>query len=77
MLRTARASSTSLEQVGAGAFLAGAELEHRLLDAAGNEIVLQRALVLEILLGLAARHLVERRLGDEEMAASMISRIWR
>ena len=56
-------------QVGAGALVAGIGLEHRLVEAADDQIVLHRAVVLEVLLGLAARHLVERRLGDEEMAA--------
>ena len=56
-------------QVGAGALLAGRELEHGVLEAGGDQIVLQRALVLEILLGLAARDFVERRLRDVEMAA--------
>ncbi len=64
-----RASSTSLAQIGAGALVAGGEAEHRVLEPGGDQIVLERALVLEILLGLAARHLVERRLRDVEMAA--------
>src|SRR5258708_6490134 len=56
-------------RVRAGARLAGMELQHRIFQAAGDEIVLERPLVLEILLRLAARHLVKRRLRDEKMAA--------
>ena len=58
-----------LAQIGAGALLAGRKPQHRVLEAGGDQIVLERALVLQIVLGLAARHLVERRLGDVEMAA--------
>src|SRR5262245_64507587 len=47
--------------------LAGGEPQHRVLETGLNEIVLERALILEILLGLATRDLVERRLRDEEM----------
>ena len=68
-LRMVRASSTSAAQVGAGALLAGREPQHGILEPGVDQIILQRALVLEVLLGLAARHLVERRLRDEEMAA--------
>src|SRR5713101_5303743 len=49
--------------------LAGKEVEYRIFQAGGNEIILERALVLEILLRLSARDLVERRLRNEEMAA--------
>ena len=56
-------------QILAGAVLPGIELEHGILDAGADQEVLERALVLEVLLGLAARDLVERRLRDEEMAA--------
>ena len=56
-------------QVDAGALLAGGELEHRFLQAGADQVVLQRALVLEILLGLAAGDFVERRLRDVEVAA--------
>ncbi len=56
-------------QVVAGALLAAGEPEHAILEPGIDQIVLERALVLEVLLGLAARHLVERRLRDEEMAA--------
>jgi hypothetical protein len=34
-----------------------------------DEVVLERALVLQVALALAALHLVERRLGDVEVAA--------
>ena len=56
-------------QVVAGAFLAAREPQHRVLQAGRDQVVLERDLVLEILLGLAARHFVERRLRDVEMAA--------
>src|SRR6266404_593091 len=56
-------------QIDAGALLAGGQLEHRVLEAGGDEVILHRALVLEILLGLAAGDFVERRLGYVEMAA--------
>ena len=39
------------------------------LQPGGDQVILQRALVLEVLLGLAAVDLVERRLRDEEVAA--------
>ena len=45
------------------------ERQHRLLESALDQVVLERALVLQVLLRLAARDLVERRLRDEEMAA--------
>src|SRR5215510_8434762 len=57
------------EQVGTTAVLAGGEPQHSVLEAGLNQVILECALVLEILLGLAARHLVERRLRDEQMAA--------
>src|SRR5262249_57284484 len=53
----------------AGRVLARMQPKLRLFEAAGDEIVLERPLVLEILLRLAARDLVERRLSDEEVAA--------
>ncbi len=56
-------------QIGAGALVAGRRTEHRVLEPAGDEVVLERALVLEILLGFPARDFVERRLRDVEMAA--------
>ena len=56
-------------QVRAGAGLAGVQLQHRVFEAGVDQIILERVLVLEILLGTSARHLVERRLRDEEMAA--------
>ena len=43
--------------------------EHRVLEPGRQQIVLERPLVLEILLGLAALDLIERRLGDIEIAA--------
>ena len=45
------------------------EPQQRAVDALLDQVILQRALVLQVLLGLAARHLVERRLRDVEMAA--------
>ena len=56
-------------QVAPGALLASGEAQQRAVDALLDQVVLERALVLQVLLGLAARHLVERRLGDEDMAA--------
>ena len=56
-------------KIGAGELLAGGERQHRLLEAALDQIILERPLVLQVLLGLAALDLVERRLGDEEVAA--------
>ncbi len=64
----ARASSTNRAGP-AGAVLAGIGLEHGILETRTHQIVLERAFVLEILLGFAARHLVERRLRNEEVAA--------
>jgi hypothetical protein len=56
-------------QVLAGTVLPGIEFEHSLFETGCDQIVLERALVLDVLLGLAARHLVERRLRDEEVTA--------
>src|SRR6185437_3827325 len=56
------------KQVAPGAVGAGSRLEHAFIDASSDQIVVERALVLEVLLGLAARNLVERRLRDIEMA---------
>src|SRR6185312_7330095 len=56
-------------QVAAGPLFAGGQFEHGLLDAGGNQIVFQRAFVLEVLLGLAAIDFVERRLRDVDVAA--------
>ena len=58
-----------LAQILAGANFAGAELKRDILEALDDQIFLQRLLVLQILRRLAARHLIERRLGDIEMAA--------
>src|SRR6185437_5092046 len=56
-------------QIATGAFFAGSKPQHGLLDPGGDQIVLQRALVLEILLGLAAVDLIERKLRDVDVAA--------
>ena len=56
-------------QVVAGALLAVREAQHGIVEPGVDEKVFQRALVLEVLLGLAARDLVERRLRDKEVAA--------
>ena len=56
-------------QVGAGALLAGKQAQHGLLQPGLDQVVLERALVLEVLLGLAARHFVQRRLRDVDVAA--------
>ena len=65
----ARASLTIVGEIGAGALLVAGEAEHRVLEALADQVVLERALVLQIQLGRAALHLVERRLGDEDVAA--------
>ena len=65
--RMARASSTSARRSGPGAHLAVAERQQRALEPGVDQIILERPLVLEILLRLAALHLEQRRLGDEEM----------
>ena len=57
------------QQVLAGAFRAGRRPEDAFVEAGGDQVILQRALVLQVLLGLAAVDLVERRLGDIEVAA--------
>ena len=64
-----RASSTSDSRSRPARFVAGGQLEHAVVEAGRDQIILQRALVLQVLLGLAARHLVERRLRDIEVAA--------
>ena len=55
MLRIGARLLDQLAQILAGALLAGGKPQHRILDAGGDQKILQRALVLEILLGLAAR----------------------
>jgi hypothetical protein len=49
----------------AGAALARAEPQQRVVEAGRDQVVLERPLVLEVELGLAALDLVERRLGDD------------
>ena len=56
-------------QVGAGAFVARKRAEHRVVEPGIGEVVLQRVLVLQVLLGFAARDFVERRLRDVDVAA--------
>ena len=56
-------------QVAALAVLAGRHLEDAVVEAGCDQVIFQRALVFQVLLGLAARHLVERRLRDIEVAA--------
>src|SRR5215217_3578099 len=56
-------------QVGAGSFLAVPQTQHRVFQSRIDEIILERLGVLQILLGGAALDLIERRLGDIEMAA--------
>ena len=63
-----RAWSTISRRSLPAALLARAGDEHGLLEAGLDQIVLERALVLEVGLRLAARHLVERRLGDVDVA---------
>ncbi len=56
-------------QVGPGALVARIRAEHGVLQPDVGEIVFQRVLVLQVLLGLAARDFVERRLRDVDIAA--------
>ena len=56
-------------QVGAGARGAAAGDEHGILEPFADEIVVERRLILQVALLASALHLVERRLGDEEVAA--------
>src|SRR5262249_7925953 len=56
-------------EVAARALTAGGEAQSHRLDAGPDERTPESASVLEVLLGLAARDLVERRLRNEEMAA--------
>jgi hypothetical protein len=56
-------------QVRSGAFGAVRSLDHHFIETGADQVILERALVLQILLGLAAVHLVERRLRDIEVAA--------
>ena len=58
-----------LVQVVAGQHLARRQPQHRVFEAGVDQVILERPLVLEILLGFAARDFVERRLRDVEMAA--------
>ena len=58
-----------LEQVLAGTLLTGCQPQHRILDAGRDQVILERALILEILLGLAAVDLIKRRLRDVDVAA--------
>ena len=67
--RTASASSIARAQVLAGAHLAGAERQRRFFEPRADQEFLEGALVLDVLRALAARHLVERRLRDVEVAA--------
>ena len=55
-------------QIRAGAHLAAGELQRRALEAGLDQVVVERPLVLQVLLGLAALDLEQRRLGDEEIA---------
>ena len=54
-------------QIAAAAARAVAGDEDGVLEPFADQIILERLLVLEVALGLAALHLVERRLGDEQM----------
>ena len=55
-------------QVGAGARFAVGERQRRAVEPRLDQIILERPLVLEILLRLAALDLEQRRLRDEEMS---------
>src|SRR3546814_17068392 len=52
----------------AGALAAVMQIQHRAIHAFADQELLERRLVLQIALGLAALDLVERRLGDIEVA---------
>src|SRR5580704_4965058 len=56
-------------QIGADALLPAREPQNRALAAALDQVILEGALILEVDLGLTTKGLVERRLGNEEMAA--------
>jgi hypothetical protein len=56
-------------QIGAGPHFSGGKFKHCLIEPGADQVVLHRLLVLEVLTGLAARHLVERRLRDVEVPA--------
>ena len=65
--RMARASSTSARKSAPARTSPLAERQRRALEPRLDQIVLERPLVLQILLRLAALDLEQRRLGDEEM----------
>ena len=56
-------------EIAAGADLARRQMEGRFLEPGADEEPFVVSLVFQILRALAALHLVERRLGDEEMAS--------
>ena len=58
-----------LAQVGARALLAGGKAQNRIVESGRDQIVLKRALILEVLLRLCAVDLVERRLRNVDVAA--------
>ena len=58
-----------MPQIGMRALLPARRSEHGIFEAGADEEVLERALVLDVLLGSAARDLVKRRLRNEEMTA--------
>ena len=57
------------QQVAPGALFARGRPEDAIVEPGRDQIVFQRALVFQILLRLAARNLIERRLGDVEITA--------
>src|SRR5690606_21745978 len=61
--------SNDIEQIIADMDAATLSGEARLVDAGVDEVILERPLILEILLGRAALDLIERRLGDIDVAA--------
>ena len=69
-----RASSTSASRSWPPRSSPDASLQHAIVEPGLDQVVLERALVLEILLGLAAVDLVERRLRDIDMAARRSAR---
>src|SRR6185437_3851714 len=56
-------------QIPARAIFTRGELEDTVVKTSLDQIIFQRALVFQVLLGLAAVHLVERRLRDIEITA--------
>jgi hypothetical protein len=69
--------STTCAQILSGAHLAVGKRQRAVFQTGGDQIALQRFLVLQVLLGVAALDLVERRLGDIDVAVLDQLGIWR